>query len=39
MSDDDKKGTLIDVFYKAGQYIDSFWLDKGQILTQYLDQD
>jgi hypothetical protein len=28
-TDDDKKGTLFDVFNREGQYIDSFWLNVG----------
>jgi hypothetical protein len=28
-TDDDKKGTLFDVYNREGQYIDSFWLDVG----------
>lgn len=28
-TDDEKKGTLYDVFSREGQYIDSFWLDVG----------
>ena len=28
-TDDDKKGTLLDVFDREGQHIDSFWLDVG----------
>lgn len=31
-TDDDKKGTLYDVFNREGQYIDSFWLDVGDSL-------
>ena len=31
-TDDDKKGTLFDVFNEAGQYIDSFWFKKGESL-------
>lgn len=37
-TDDDKKGTLYDVFNRVGQYIDSFWLDKGEsLITTYGD--
>jgi hypothetical protein len=31
-TDDDKKGTLYDVFNRVGQYIDSFWLEVGESL-------
>ncbi len=35
-TDDDKRGTLFDVFNIAGQYIDSFWLDVGgSLITTY----
>jgi hypothetical protein len=37
-TDDDKKGTLYDVFNRAGQYIDSFWLDiGGSLITTHGD--
>jgi len=36
-TNDDKKGTLYDVFNKEGQYIDSFWLDVGELINTHGD--
>jgi hypothetical protein len=37
-TDDDKKGTLYDVFNREGQYIDSFWLNVGgSLITTHGD--
>jgi len=36
-TNDDKTGTLYDVFNILGQYIDSFWLDKGELITTHRD--
>ena len=36
-TNDDKKGTLYDVFNSSGQYIDSFWLDRGELITTHRD--
>jgi hypothetical protein len=37
-TDDDKKGTLYDVFNRAGQYIDSFWLStNGPLIATHQD--
>lgn len=36
-TNDDKKGTLYDVFNREGQYIDSFWLDVGELINTHGD--
>lgn len=34
-TEDDKRGTLYDVFNREGQYINSFWLDAGELINTH----